>query len=87
MVLPYTAVMMQITKISGKECRIKPDKELEHSSARWRWLRKHISSFLKTITVSAETGVNYDDAQKITESIGNRTDDQFFQHLFRNGSF
>ena len=37
--------------------------------------------------VSAETGDYYDDAQKITKSIGHRTDDKFFQHLFHNGSF
>ena len=46
-----------------------------------------ISSFQIKNMESAEMGVNYDDAQKITESIGNRTDDQFFQHLFRNGYF
>ena len=36
---------------------------------------------------SAEMGVNHDDAQKVTENIGSRTDDKFLQHLFHHGSF
>lgn len=36
---------------------------------------------------TAETEDYYDDAQKITESPGNRTDDKFLQHLFPDGSF